>query len=848
MVKRQEMSDEVWDQNYRAPDENTLEDTWKRQAKACSDIEDVSIRQRVCEDFLWLLSDFKGIAGGRITANLGVSGRDATTLYNCFTFVPSDVPYKDSDSINGIYDMLKAQAQTLKSEGGYGTNFSWIRPAGSYVRGIGGRTPGVLKFMELWDKSSEIITMGHEETIGGKKKEEKNKIRKGAQMAILSCSHPEIYDFIDAKLTPGRLTKFNMSVGIIPGFVQSVIEDKDWVLRFPKTDCVEYKDQWFGDIEDWESKNLPVVVFKTVKAKDLWDKIMKATYTRNEPGVMFMDVANQYNPLWYAEKLQASNPCSEIIMSLGTCLLLSFNLVKYVVDNGNGFEFDFETFKKAVAIGTRFADNINDISRVPLPEYSVAVKQKRRIGMGVLGLGSMLYMLGIRYGSDASLELIKKIFQAKLETELLTSARLGAEKGSFLIFDKEKYFNSTWWNSLPISEEVRAEILSIGCMRNSHRSANAPTGNMSIYCGVVSGGIEPVFLKNYSRWSIVPESVRADLRSQGLLFPNVFKGEWGETPNFKLQKAGDEDVLVGTWKDINYMIDKNRGLTKETVVEDYGWAWVKENLSQEQIDAYEASGVYATTEDLSVDEHLRVLGTIAKYVDQSTSKTLNVPNDYPYELFKNIYVDAWKAGIKGITTYRAGTMTAVIEKVQDTKDSKGRPTKIVKSEAPKRPKDLVCDIHNAKISGKKWVILVGLLNGAPYEVFAGPADSISLRGAGTGILRRKGAGKYSLITENNPEIENIVEVFGDIDSAWATRMVSMPLRHGVPIEYICETLSKDGVVTDVNRVLSRTLKKYTSAEVDIDKDKKKRCKSCGSTNVNTIGCILCLDCGFYLCS
>jgi ribonucleoside-diphosphate reductase alpha chain len=231
-----------------------------------------------------------------------------------------------------------------------------------------------------------------------------------------------------------------------------------------------------------------------------------------------------------------------------------------------------------------------------------------------------------------------------------------------------------------------------------------------------------------------------------------------------------------------------------------------------------------------------------------THNTVNVPNDYPYEAFKNIYIDAWKAGVKGITTYRAGTMTAVVEKVQDqnTKDAKGRPTKIVKSEAPKRPKDLVCEIHQARICGKKWVILVGLLDNRPYEVFAGPAESISLKGVGVGVLRRKGAGKYSLITENNPEIENIVEVFGDIESAWATRMVSMPLRHGVPIEYICETLSKDGVVTDVNKVLARTLRKYVT-EVETEK-KVRRCLACGSSNVNTIGCILCLDCGYEKCS
>ncbi|NJL44410.1 MAG: hypothetical protein HC945_03820 [Nitrosarchaeum sp.] len=180
-MKRPEFSDEVWNDNYRAPGEGSLEDTWMRQAKACAAIEKPEVRHIVQEQFYWLLSDFKGIAGGRITANLGVKGRDSTTMFNCFVDNPADYGYYDPDSIDGIYEMLKRQAHTLKSEGGYGMNFSWIRPAGTYVKGIGGRTPGVLKFMELWDKSSEIITMGSEKILGEKKDKEKNKIRKGAQ-------------------------------------------------------------------------------------------------------------------------------------------------------------------------------------------------------------------------------------------------------------------------------------------------------------------------------------------------------------------------------------------------------------------------------------------------------------------------------------------------------------------------------------------------------------------------------------------------------------------------------------------------------------------------------------------
>jgi ribonucleotide reductase alpha subunit len=818
MSNSKELSFEIWDTTYKSPEDTCIEDTWERQAKACAAVETEDKREQVYQDFKWLLNDFKGIAGGRITANLGVPGRESTTLMNCFVHNPVDIDYNDSDSINGIYDMLKVQAHTLKSEGGYGMNFSWIRPSGSYVKGIDGRTPGVLKFMELWDKSSEIITMGSEAVVGERKKEEKKKIRKGAQMGICSVWHPDVLEFIDAKLVPNRLTKFNLSVGITEGFIDAVKNDLDWDLRFPDTGFEKYKTEWFGDIYDWESKGYPVVVFKTLKARDLWDKIMKSTYTRNDPGVIFLDIANKLNPLSYAENIFTTNPCfsgdtliavadgrkavsikeladigddvqvysyngigdieikigcnpritcfnkklikilfddgssvkttedhkfllsngynkkaldlcngdkipsfkkvsenicltqqtivaiegleglhtvynitveenhtigiithvgngtegvfipqcGEIAMSTGVCNLFSLNLIKYLKKNSeNKFEFDFEMFKKAVSIAVRFSDNINDISRVPDPAYKKSMIEKRRIGIGVLSLGSLLYILGLRYGSPESLKLVEDIFRTKCETEVLTSSLLGKEKGSFALFDKEKHFSTYWWNTLPISNEVKRKVEEIGEMRNSHHSANAPTGNMSIYAGVVSGGIEPVFMKEYVRWSIVPEITRAELRSQGFDFPDVNKGQWFETEHLKLSKKGTDDVLLGSFNGINYQVDKNRGLTKESFIEDYGWTFVKENCSKQEFEENVNSEVYATTEDLSVENHVSVLKVLARYVNMNSSKTVNIPSDYPYEDFKNLYMDAWNAGIKGITSYRAGSMTAVLEKKEE---------------------------------------------------------------------------------------------------------------------------------------------------------------------------------------
>lgn len=831
-MKYPEVSLEVWSQNYQAEGEVDLLDTWKRQAKACSSIEKEEIRDKVYEDFLWLLSDFKGIAGGRITANLGVKGREATTNFNCFVHAPADINYKDIDSINGIYDMLKAQAQTLKSEGGYGMNFSWIRPAGSYVKGIDGRTPGVLKFMELWDKSSEIITMGSEKIVGERRSGEKKKMRKGAQMAVLCCWHPEIEDFIDAKLVEGRLSKFNISVGITDGFMEAVDKDLLWNLKFPDTTHSEYKGKWNGRIEDWEALGFPTITHRTVRARDLWEKIMRSTYTRNDPGVLFLDLANKLNPLAYGENIQTTNPCGEIAMSTGVCLLFSLNLVKFIKKQDDRFVFDFNTFEKAVSVAIRFADNINDLSTTPLDEYTASLKEKRRIGVGVLGLGSLHYVLGIRFGSSKSINLIKDIFQTKAEAEILTSAKLGKEKGSFELFDKDKYFNTYWWKNLPISDEIKAEVELIGEMRNSHRSANAPTGNMSIYAGCVSGGIEPVFEKEYYRWVIVTEGDRALLREEGFKFPDVFKGEWFETEDVKFSKAGEDSILLGTFNNIDYQLDKNRGLTKKVLVKDWGWEFVKNNLDEKVLEEYKAQNVFATTSDLSVEDHINTLKVLSTYVDMNSSKTVNIPNDYSYEDFKDLYLDAYNSGIKGITSYRAGTMTAVLESLNDSSYEEQKDKRF----APTRPAVLSSETHKVKIdfgdgTPKNAYVTVSFSPNSykPYEVFVQAPNGLD---------------------EKDLQILELT-----------TRNASMNLRHGIPLQYVCEQMEKINgqYVFSIPTNIARILRKYEHTESQIKEsavekgeissnNSYRKCPSCNNRSYILVeGCGQCINCSYSGC-
>jgi len=294
-----------------------------------------------------------------------------------------------------------------------------------------------------------------------------------------NCWHPDIEEFIVAKQTQGRLTKFNLSVGVTKGFMKAVRNNEMWELKFPDTEFEKYKLEWKGNLEDWEAKGYPVNIHKKIKATALWDTIMFSTYNRNEPGVLFLDLANKLNTIPKEEKIQTSNPCGEILMSTGVCNLGSLNLVKFIKKNKelNDIYFDWELFSRSVETAIRFLDNINDISKTPLPEYDKSLKDKRRVGLGVMGLGSVLLMLRYRYGSEKAKEFCERVWSCKSSIEILTSAGLGREKGSFNLFNKDDYFNTYWWNNLRIDEETKKQIKDIGCMRNSHRSANAPTGN-----------------------------------------------------------------------------------------------------------------------------------------------------------------------------------------------------------------------------------------------------------------------------------------------------------------------------------------------------------------------------------
>lgn len=838
-------SQEIWEQNYRAPGEKTIDDTWKRIARACAAVEPtVELQFRYKTEFYELLKDFKFIPGGRIMANIGLTSHDKTTLYNCYVNTIQGNDIYDCDSLNGIYDYLKKQALTLQSEGGLGINMDWMRPAGSYVNGIGSRSPGVCKFLELWDKSSEIITSGSEKIIGSRHKDEKKKVRKGAQICTLSSWHPDIEEFVTAKQTSGRLTKFNLSIGVTGEFMHAVKENKNYDLIFPDTSYSQYKHEWDGNIEKWKAKGFPIIVCKTIKARELWDLIMRSTFEHNEPGILFLDNINKLNPLSYAENIVCANPCAEIPMAgPSVCLLGSLNLAKFVSNN----EFDFVQFGEAIHTAIRFLDNVNDISETPLQEYKYNNQQKRRIGLGTLGLGSLHFILNIPYGSKKSLELVEKIYQTKCINELQASSDLGFERGSFPLFDKDKYFNTEWWNTLPIPEGVKDFIKSKGTMRNSHRSMNAPTGNTSTMAEYVSGGIEPVFLKQYIRWSIIPESEYSDLKKQGFEFPNMLKGEWFETKHLKFTKKGKDTILKGEFNGSEYEVDRNRGLIKSTLIEDYGYTVAKALYPDDNL---------KDTASLSVEDHLGPLRIIAKYTDLNSSKTINIPNTYEYKDFKNLYMHAWEYGIKGITTYRAGTMTAVLEEKQETAEFQNDLERQFEEAGEniipnvlKLPKECYSKMFIVKDNNKKkWYVSIVFADKTykrPFGIFVNTncheSDEITdaFITAMENLILAKGI-DIQLLGEQRQKYahqKNVVKI---------ARITGMALRHNLKITDIVDVMEKctdkiSSLVYHLCKVLSKYIPEGTKVQ-------NETCPSCGHKKIiYKEGCKSCLNCSWGKC-
>ena len=555
------ISREIWEMKYRCAcddagaDDEDVEGTWRRVARAAAGVEagdHAFWRARFRE----LLDDFRFLPGGRILAGAG-TGR-AVTLFNCFVMGTLE------DSIAGIFDNLKESALTMQAGGGIGVDFSPLRPRGAPVRNIAAQASGPISFMDVWDAMCHtIMSAGH---------------RRGAMMGTLACDHPDIEDFIAAKREPGRLTNFNLSVLVTDDFMRAVEADGPWTLRF-------------GDRE-----------WRTVPARGLWERLMRATYDHAEPGVIFIDRVNEKNNLGWIEDIRATNPCGEQpLPPYGACLLGSLNLVKFVRDPFTDSAAMDETALAEVAAGAvRFLDDVIDLSFYPLPQQRAEAMAKRRIGLGITGLADALAMLGVRYGGERAAALAGRWMAVIERAAYLASAELAAEKGPFPLFDVDAYLCGG--HVAELDADIRATIRRNG-IRNALLTSIAPTGTISLLAGNVSSGIEPIFAFEYERRIRQPD------------------GSW--------KREIVTDWAVALWR----------------------------RLKGPEAPLPEA---FVTIRDLHWRDHLRMQAAVQRHVDSAISKTVNLPEDISFAEFRDVYMEAWKLGLKGCTTYRPNPVTGAV--------------------------------------------------------------------------------------------------------------------------------------------------------------------------------------------
>jgi ribonucleoside-diphosphate reductase alpha chain len=571
------ISQQIWDMKYRLrgpangpiagePIDKTIEDTWRRVARAVAAPE--RDPERWAERFYRAMSDFQFLPAGRVVAGAG-AGRQVT-LFNCF--VMGAIP----DDMGGIFAHLREAALTMQQGGGIGYDFSTLRPKGAPVHGVGADASGPLSFMDVWDAMCRtIMSAGY---------------RRGAMMATLSCEHPDIEAFIEAKSEPGRLRMFNLSVLVTDAFMQAVAEDAPWELSFG-------------------GPGQPKSVAKVLPARELWDKIMRATYAYAEPGVIFIDRINRRNNLWYCEQINATNPCGEQpLPPYGACLLGSLNLARFVDDPFTP-EAGLDTDRLAALVpdAVRMMDNIIDISGFPLPEQQHEARQKRRIGLGVTGLADALIMCGLRYGSSDAIAATEEWLGAVQRAAYLASSALAAEKGSFPLFDRDKYLAGETVAGL--DPEVRAAIAKDG-IRNALLTSVAPTGTISLFADNVSSGLEPVFSFRYTRNVLMPDGSRREEEISDYAY-RAFRRLRGET----------------------------------TPLPDY----------------------FVDAQTLLPEDHVVMQAAVQRHIDSSISKTINVPADIAFERFRDVYAQAYALGCKSCTTYRPNEVTgAVLEARPET--------------------------------------------------------------------------------------------------------------------------------------------------------------------------------------
>ena len=751
------ISQRIWDMKYRlkdasgAPVEASLEESWARVAEALAEVEPEDRRQACRAAFQKAMEGFGFLPAGRILAGAGTNRQ--VTLFNCF--VMGEIP----DSMGGIFGHLREAALTLQQGGGIGYDFSTLRPRGAPVHGVGADASGPVSFMDVWDSMCRTIM-----SAGS---------RRGAMMGTLRCDHPDIEDFIDAKRDPGRLRMFNVSVLATDAFMQAVREDAAWDLVFG------------GE------------VFRTIRARDLWERIMRATYDYAEPGVIFIDRINQLNNLWYCEEINATNPCGEQpLPPYGACLLGSINLAALVKRPFEAeAELDLEALAELVPTAVRMLDNAIDAARFPMEAQRAEAMAKRRIGLGVTGLADALAMCGLVYGSRSAVDATERWMQAFRRAAYMASVDLAKERGPFPLFDREKFLQGETVKRL--DAELREAIAQHG-IRNGLVTSVAPTGTISLLANNVSSGLEPIYSLAYSRILLMPDGSRhkEEVRDYAV---SAYRARFGEDAP----------------------------------------------LPEAFVDA----------QTLSPSAHVVMQAAVQKYIDSSVSKTINVPADIGFEAFKDVYRQAYELGCKGCTTYRPNEVTgAVLETTTPEqtpeKQASGAGEVVYMTEPLERPEVLPGRTYKLKWPESDHAIYITLNDivqdgrRRPFEIFINSKNmehyawTVALTRMISAVFRRGGDVAFV--------VEELKAVFDPRGGAWLKGRYKPSLLAAIG-EVIEQHMIDIGFLPERGELAGPEAAEQRRA-VGGAPLVPRQCPKCGSAAlVFQEGCDLCTACGHSRC-
>lgn len=784
--------------------ELTPDDMHRRLAKEFARIEK-KYPNSMSEELIYsLLKDFKYIVAQGSPMNAIGNNYQVQSSSNCFVIEP---PY---DSYGGILKTDQEEVQLMKRRGGVGTDVSNIRPRGLPTNNAAKTTDGIGIFLERFSNSCREVAQGG---------------RRGALMLSISIHHPEIETFINIKKDKKKVTGANISIRLTDEFMNCVKNDTDYELRFPV-----------------ESKNPSIK--RNVSARAIWKQIIRAAWESAEPGLLYWDTAKKrtpsdiYSDFGFAST--STNPCGEIILSnYDSCRLMVLNLFSFVkYPFSENAYFDYDDFSEKTMIAQRLMDDLIDLELERIDEIlkkiendkeptevkraeknlwlniRKACEDGRRTGLGITALGDTLAGLNVVYGSDESVKITENVYKTLGTMAYKSSIQMAKERGKFPIWsyelEKDHIFIKQMLDSL--DEQTRKDYQRYG-RRNIALTTTAPTGSVSVMTQTTSG-IEPAFLLKYTRRKKI-------------------------NPDSKDVKVDFVDDLGDKWQEFtvyHHNFKKWMEVTGKTEIED--------------------SPYYkATSNDVDWKKSVEIQAVAQKWLCHAVSKTCNIPNEATEELVDTVYMKAWESGCKGFTVYRDGCRSGVLVS-QDKQDKND----FIQTTAPKRDKKMPCDIHRVTISGEAWTILVGLYKEKPYEVFGGLSKYVLIpKKYKTGAIiktnkkRSNGGGVYELHYGEDEEdmnvVGDIIDVFDNPTHGAFTRTLSLALRHGAPVQYICEQLQKDEKDSDMysfSRVIARVLKKYIA---DGTKSSDKICENCGAEGavVYKEGCKTCASCGYSKC-